>query len=127
MAQLVQQSTPFREATVFAWLQQQGLPASFKTLADVPPILLVTFLMQGVGATKADIVRTKALLEAKQACTARDSLGFENPRAYQAVRLPMALAFDERAYHNPTSPFYHIGDMHKDYKGWWPCTCWKCN
>jgi hypothetical protein len=126
VARLVQECTPFREATVLRWLQQQGLPASFPTLTDIPAALLVTFLVRGVGATKADIMATAAQLEAKDACKA-DSVGLQSPRAHRAVRLPMALPFDERAYHDPSSPFYHIGDMHREYKGWWHCPCWKCN
>lgn len=128
---MLAQATPFRAHVVLQWLKDRGqaLAPGWDTLDKVPTALLMDFATQGLGATAATIARAYQLLQTRKELQTRgpDGLGFSDPRIDGEVRLSFTLPFSEDAYNHPLSPFYHVGHMHKDYKGWWRCPCWKCN
>jgi hypothetical protein len=132
LAEVIARGTPFTPEVVAKWLGVRGIGS----LAEVPQDLLYEFLVRGIGAAPRDIqafIQTLRVMDGPS--VADDPLGlsggFMDMRRVVRHKLRFSLPFSMGAYHDPGSPFFHIGHpenpvSHK-HGGWFPCDCWKCS
>ncbi len=125
---LIRETTPFEDEVVCKWLlKYRALDTPTNSIDHIPDAYLYDFLVNGLRASPGALGdASRALLTKRSLSVTGDAWGFTDPRAHGKVRLAFDLPFSMHAYNDPESPFYRVGYMHKDYIGWWPCSCWKC-